>query len=155
MAASRGLTAKEIDALLAKPIVARLATVSPDGSPYVVPVWQQWDGKAMWIIPRERSAFVEHVRLEPRVCVSCADDGPGHSRVTIQGEAQIVEGPVGMSGKMLEIANEMARRHLGPDGPAYLAHTADRPRYLLKINPERITSWRGGEWHPRYFSPKP
>ena len=41
------LTKKEIKAFLAGPIVARIATVKPDGSPYVVPVWQHYDGKAI------------------------------------------------------------------------------------------------------------
>ncbi len=149
---ARGLTKEEIGELLAGPITARLATVTPEGAPYVVPIWQYWDGEAMWMIPRERSAFVEHIRQEPRVCVSCADEGPGHARVTIQGTAQIVEGPAKMTGRMLDIANDMVRRYMGPGGLKYLGNTADRPRYLIKIDPTRLTSWRGGEWHPRYFS---
>ena len=52
------LTKTQIDALLAGPINARLATVQPDGAPYVVPVWQYWDGTSMYIIPREKSRFV-------------------------------------------------------------------------------------------------
>ena len=51
---ARGLTREEIDRFLAAPVVARLATVRLDGSLYVVPVWQQWDGESMWIIPRAR-----------------------------------------------------------------------------------------------------
>ena len=68
------LTKAQIDALLAGPINARLATVKPDGAPYVVPVWQYWDGKSLYIIPREKSRFVAHIRHEARVAVSCADD---------------------------------------------------------------------------------
>ena len=145
-----GLTREEIDRFLATPVIARLATVKPDGSPYVAPVWQQWDGEAMYIIQRERSSFVGHIGHEPRVCVSCADDGPGHRRVLIEGVAEIVEGPVRMSGRMLEIAQGMATRYMGPDGPKYLGGTADRPRYLVKVRPVRVASWQGGEWHPRY-----
>jgi len=149
---ARGLTKDEMDRFLATPVVARLATVKPDGSPYVVPVWQQWDGESMWIIPRARSSFVGHIGHEPRVCVSCADDGSGHRRVLIEGVAEIVEGPVGMVGRMLEIAKEMAVRYMGPEGPSYLGATADRPRYLVRVRPVRVTSWQGGEWHPRYVA---
>jgi PPOX class probable F420-dependent enzyme len=150
MAKARGLKKEEIDRFLATPVIARLATVKADGAPYVVPVWQHWDGESMFIIPRERSSFVDHVRHEPRVCISCADDGPGHRRVLIEGVAEVVEGPVPMAGRTLEIAKEMAARYMGPDGPKYLGATADRPRYLLRVKPVSMRSWQGGEWHPRY-----
>lgn len=145
------LTSQEINELLAQPIIARIATVKPDGAPHVAPVWQQWDGEAMWVIPRSRSSWFENLRQEPRVCVSCADDNDSeHARVTIEGIAEIVEGPVGLVGRVKEIADEMAVRYMGPDGPMYAAKTADRLRYLIKVTPTKITSWRG-EWHPRYI----
>jgi PPOX class probable F420-dependent enzyme len=152
MPQARSLTKAEIDAFLATPIIARLATVRPDGAPYVVPVWQQWDGERMWVIPRAKSSFVENIRHEPRVCVSCADDiNPAHTRVTIEGRAEIVEGPTPLVGRTKEIADEMAVRYMGPDGPKYAERTADRLRCLVRITPEKITSWQGGEWHSRYI----
>lgn len=145
-----GLTSKQVDALLATPMIARLATVREGGAPYIVPVWQHWDGKAMYIIPRERSRFVEDIRRESRVAISCADDvDVGHSRVLIEGDAEIVEGPVPMEGRFLEIAREMAFRYGGEDGLEYLAGTIEKPRYLLRVTPRKITTWSAG-WHPRY-----
>jgi hypothetical protein len=26
-----------------------------------------------------------------------------------------------------------------------------RPRYLVRVQPEKITSWEGVEWHPKYL----
>ena len=145
-----GLTSEQVDALLATPVIARLATVREGGAPYIVPVWQHWDGEAMYIIPRERSRFVEDVRREPRVAVSCADDvDADHRRVLIEGDAEIIEGPVQLAGKALEIGREMAYRYAGDAGMEYLAGTMDKPRYLLRVTPRKITTWAGG-WHPRY-----
>ncbi len=145
-----GLTSEQVDALLATPVIARLATVREGGAPYIVPVWQHWDGDAMYIIPRERSRFVEDIRRESRVAISCADDvDADHPRVLIEGDAEIVEGPALMEGKSLEIAREMAYRYAGDAGLEYLAGTMDNPRYLLRVTPSKITSWAGG-WHPRY-----
>lgn len=145
-----GLTHDEVNELLATPVIARLATVKPDGAPYVVPVWQYWDGEAMYVIPRERSRFVEHLRTEPRVAVSCTDDvDPDHGRVLIEGTVEIVEGPALMSGRMLEIAEEMAERYGGQAGLEYLTGTMEKPRYLLRITPQKMTTWKIG-WHPRY-----
>lgn len=149
----QGLSQREIDVFLNGPVISRLATIKPDGSPYVVPVWHYWDGKNLWIIPREKSSFVENVRREPRVCVSTADDvDPAHTRVVIEGTCEIVEGPAPLQGRMLEMARDMALRYMGPDGPTYLGRTASRPRYLLKVTPGRMTSWSGNEWHPRYIA---
>ena len=75
---------------------------------------------------------------------------PEHTRVTVEGIAEVVEGPTPLTGKTKEVADEMAIRYIGPDGPAYASKTADRLRYLVKITPSKITSWRG-EWHPRYI----
>ncbi|MDA1278648.1 MAG: pyridoxamine 5'-phosphate oxidase family protein [Chloroflexi bacterium] len=145
------LSKQEVNEFLAQPIVARIGTVKSDGSPHVAAMWQQWDGEAMWVIPRSRSSWFENLKNEPRVCISCADDvNPEHTRVTIEGIASVVEGPTGLIGRVKEIADEMALRYMGPDGPAYAAKTAERLRYLVKVTPTTITSWCG-EWHPRYI----
>ena len=145
------LTKKEIKAFLAGPIVARIATVKPDGSPYVVPVWQYYDGKAIYIIPRMRSVFVQHIKAEPRICISCALDNAPSTRVILEGKAKIVEGPTIMKGRTLRIARQMAKRYLGERGPEYLEPTRDRPRYLIRMEPEKVTSWKGVEWAPKYL----
>ena len=142
------LTAEQVNGLLAGPVLARLATVKPDGAPYVVPVWQHWDGEAMYVIPRRMSRFVEHIRSESRVAVSCADD-LSSTRVLIEGTAEIVEGPARMAGRMLEIAQGMALRYSGEPGLAYIEATMDKPRYLVRITPLKMTTWTGG-WHSRY-----
>ena len=144
------LTSTEIDELLSRPIIARLATVTPAGTPYIAPLWQTWDGTGMHIIPRAKARFIEHIRANPAVAVSCADDiNPEHSRVLIEGRADSVEGPVVMAGETLAIAREMAQRYGGADGLKYLEGTLDKPRYRLRVVPTTITTWQGA-WHPRY-----
>ena len=150
-AAGGKLSPEEIDEFLAQPIIARIGIVKPDGAPHVAAMWQQWDGEAMWVILGSRSSWFVNLRQEPRVCILCADDiDPGHPRVTLEGLAEVVEGPIGLVGRTKEIADEMAIRYMSPDGPGYAAKTPDRLRYLVKITPVKITSWRG-EWHSRYI----
>lgn len=147
----RALTKQEIKAFLGGPIAARLATVKPDGSPYVVPIWQYFNGNAMYFIPRMRSAFVRNIQADPRVCVSCALDQAPSTRVILEGSAEILEGPVIMKGRTLRIARNMATRYAGKGGTEYLEMTRDRPRYLIKLVPVKITSWEGVEWAPKYL----
>lgn len=144
------LSSSEVSALLWTPIIARLATITPDNRPYVVPLWQYWDGHYLYVVPRSHSRFVDHIRSNNNVAVSCADDiDPSHRRLLIEGAAEIIEGPVLMSGRMLEIASEMAERYAGQAGLNYLDSTKNKPRYLVRIVASTITTW-AGSWHPRY-----
>ncbi|GAC1642602.1 MAG: hypothetical protein NVS4B2_32250 [Chloroflexota bacterium] len=150
------LTKEEMDAFLQQPVVARLATVDQDGAPNVAPVWQTWDGEAFWIVPREKSSFVKHLRHESRVCLSIALESTPYTRVTAHGTAAIVEGPVDSQGglsRWVEVARGMALRYLGEHGPEYLEPTMDRPRYLVKVTPQKIVTWDGVEWHDKYRMP--
>ena len=140
---------------LAEPWNARIATVDEHGWPYLTPVWYEFDPRArvFLVVGRERAAWVAHIRREPRVGFHVADDmHRPHWRVLVQGTAAIVEGPIAptASARIGKLTDELSLRYLGPQGPTYAARTADRPRVLIEIRPERLQSWSGGEWHPRY-----
>ena len=151
MGKNQKMTPQEVKDFLAGPIVARVATIDEDGLPYITPVWQEWDGEALWIVPRKQSAWVKHIKNNPNVSVSCAEDSGTYKRVLMRGKAEIVSGPEPMQGKCLEVANRMAVRFLGEHGPEYLVPTYDRPRYLIKIVPQSTVTWDGVEWHAKYM----
>ena len=64
-----GLTADEMNEFLQSAPLARLATLKPDGSPYVMPVWYQWDGEALYFVGRQRAKWCEHIKADGRVSV--------------------------------------------------------------------------------------
>jgi len=125
MGKNRKLTPAEVKEFLAKPMVARIATIDENGVPYVTPVWQEWDGEAFWIVPRERAGWIGHIKKNPNVGISCAEDSGTYKRITAQGKAEIVFGPAPMQGQCLDVANRMAVRFLGEHGPEYLVPTYD------------------------------
>lgn len=143
----RALTATEIGEFLAKPYTCRLATIREDGGPYIVPVWHEYDGEALYIVARERSEYVGHIRRDGRVAMSFVEEG---SQILILGQATIVEGPT-TEGKCMEVAFRMGQRYGGEGGTRYIQSTLNRPRYLIRIVPEKITSWTGGDWAPKYY----
>jgi nitroimidazol reductase NimA-like FMN-containing flavoprotein (pyridoxamine 5'-phosphate oxidase superfamily) len=150
MGKTRKLTPAEIKEFLAGPVVARIGTVDEDGVPYVTPVWQEWDGEYFWIIPRARAEWMKHIKKNPNVGFSCANDGGTFMRITAQGKAEIVFGPARMEGQCLDICNRMAVRYLGDNGPDYLVPTLNRPRYLVKIRPTKMITWDGIQWAKKY-----
>jgi len=150
MGKNKGMSPDEIREFLAGAVVARVATIDADGLPYITPVWQEWDGEALWLVPREKTAFVQHLKQNPNVAVSCAMDSGTYKRVLFRGKAEIVSGPAPMAGKCLEVAQRMSVRYLGEHGPEYLVPTMDRPRYLIKVVPTTTISWDGVEWAEKY-----
>lgn len=148
---SGGLTPDALDALLREAIVARLATIDDDGYPYVVPVWTEWDGTAMWLVARARSAYAAHLAARPKVALSVVRDGdPAETRALILGRAEVVAGPGPLAGEMEAVARRMARHYEGAEGERYIDASMSWPRILVRIVPERIRSWGDPDWHPRY-----
>ncbi len=154
-----GMTRDEMDEFLAGNALARLAVVKPDGSPYVIPVWYQWDGEAMWFVGRQRSAWCTYIENDGRVAVvvdmehSPPDEsGKGREipKVIMEGIAEVVEHP-NVGGKWVEIAEQMSYRYLGPNGPTYLTSTLNQPRWLIKMTPTNIKTWQGVGWARRYW----
>ncbi|GBC71352.1 hypothetical protein HRbin02_01133 [Candidatus Calditenuaceae archaeon HR02] len=150
MGKMRGLTKEELSQFLAKPYIARIATLKKDGSPYIVPAWFYYEEPYFYFVARAKSVWVEHIKNDPRVAVQISRDDPPYTRVLVEGLAEIVEGPI-VGGRWVEIANKMALRYLGERGPEYLTPTLNRPRYLIRVTPRSLVSWEGVEWHPRYI----
>ena len=145
----------ELVQFLTEPWNARVAVMGEDGWPYVTPVWYDYeaDRKTFVVVGRERAEWVRFVQQSPRVALHIADDvHVQHTRVLVQGMAEVVEGPIAPSAspRLWEITERMSLRYLGPKGPEYAKRTADRPRLMIRITPHRWRTWTGQEWHPRY-----
>lgn len=153
------LSSDEVEAFLASPALARFACLKPDGAPYVIPLWYQWDGEALWFVGRQRARWCEFVANDPRVCVviDAAHSPPDESgqtaeipKVFVEGRAEIAEKP-NIGGKWVGVAEEMSLRYLGPNGPTYLVPTLKQPRWLIKVIPEKVRTWQGVAWARRYW----
>jgi PPOX class probable F420-dependent enzyme len=156
------LKRKELEEFLAAPNIARVATVRKDGSPFVAPVWYDWDGESCYIVGRKRSSWVENIEHEPRVTVLIDRDESPNPKVTIEGRAEVIGR--GLE-DWVEIGKRMVKKYFGPEaGESYLQDSIDQPRVTIKITPTRITSWVDPalgllkekpylSWHPRYYEP--
>jgi PPOX class probable F420-dependent enzyme len=68
-----------------------LATVRPDGSPHLTPVWFVFEAGGFWIGTGAASAKVRNLRANPRVSV-CLQDG--NDPLVAEGRARVVPPPV-------------------------------------------------------------
>jgi PPOX class probable F420-dependent enzyme len=147
-----GLSEEELDELLRETIVGRLATIDAEGYPHIVPVWTYWDGRQVFLVARAKATYVENLRSRPRVALSIVRSDAADTRALIQGDAEIVDGPGPLEGRMLDIARDMAVRYEGPEGLDYIGESHDWPRVLVVITPRSVVTWGDPDWHPRYRS---
>jgi len=70
------LTDAELAAFLDEPWNGRIATITPEGWPYVAPVWYEFERarRAFLVEGRERAQWIAHIRVNPRVAFHVADD---------------------------------------------------------------------------------
>jgi nitroimidazol reductase NimA-like FMN-containing flavoprotein (pyridoxamine 5'-phosphate oxidase superfamily) len=56
-----------IEAILAEPVLARLATSNPKTmQPHVVPVWFLWDGEFIWVSSFVNTRKISELKNNPR-----------------------------------------------------------------------------------------
>jgi len=147
------LTPDEVDELLRRPLLARLATIGADGFPSIAPVWHEWDGAALWLVLRAAGRLVDDIRRDARVGLSIVDDADPDRRVQIRGRATIVEGPGPLQGQALELSRRMAERYEGSSGLEYVERSTSWPRVLVRVDPLQLVTWGSPDWHHRYKLP--
>jgi DNA-binding IclR family transcriptional regulator len=127
------LASEEVTRFLQGPWTARLACLRPDGRPHVIPVWQEWDGQAFYVVAWQGSQWAEFVLQNPEVSLIVDEPWPPLRRVAARGRASLVE-PGFDLGPLLQ---RLARRYLGQDAPPAPIHRT------FRIQPETLKGWQG------------
>lgn len=127
--------------------ILKLATLTPDGWPYIVPVWYIYDGNDFTILARPKNRWVAYIESDSRVSLCIDTVEAPYTRVLIKGKAEIVDP------QWIGPWKDLAIRYLGSEaGQTYYEETKMIPRVNIRITPQEITTWGGGGWHPRYSS---
>ncbi|WP_322819565.1 pyridoxamine 5'-phosphate oxidase family protein [Tepidiforma sp.] len=158
------LTPDERDRFLQQPgILCRIATVDAQGAPHVAPVWFIYEDGAIYITPRATSAWLDHIRHEPRVALTIDDQQAPYQKVVIEGIAEVVRQP-GDDAAWRDLYRRIATRYVPPEAAEqYIQETIDQPRALIRVplTGARVRTWRmplrgepyRGIWHQRYYLP--
>jgi len=126
-----------MESFLSEKNLARVATVRPDGTPHVTPVWYIWENNELLIPIMKGSIKESNIRQNSKVATTIDSDTSPHRAVIIEGTARI-EGE--LSG---EIEMRFYRRYLkSEDIERYIEYVhATSETLLIRIRPQRITSW--------------
>ena len=133
------MTPEGIDAFLAEPRIAHLATVDADGRPRVRPVWYLWREGALWITTRQRVRHTgRDLRTSPSVAVSIASEERPYRAVVVHGRPEVLP-------KDRDALAAVATRYGKAQARAFVEEAmAQHDRVILKIVPDELISWDYG-----------
>jgi PPOX class probable F420-dependent enzyme len=122
--------------LFEKRAFAHLATLMPDGSPQVTPVWVDYDGEYVLVntaLRRQKWRNVRrNVRRNPQVALAISD--PDNPYRFLQVRGVVVE----MTREGAEVhIDRMQKKYHGND--VYPNHSPDSPRVILKIRADHVS----------------
>ncbi len=121
----------EIRALLDRPNFAHLATLMPDGSPQVAPIWVGREGDRILVGTGERTLKAKNARRDPRVGLSIIDFNDPYSEAQIRGRV-VEHRPDGNLVGMDVISRKYTGKEFpwrNPQGRVILVIEVDRARY--------------------------
>ena len=127
-----GIPPKFLD-LVQKKAFAQLATLMPDGSPQVTPVWVDRDGDAILVNTAKGRQKDKNIKRDPRVSVTLIDPDNPYRYLEIRGR---VVATTEQGAK--DHIDKMAKKYLGVDKYPYAQ--PGEVRMLLRIEPERVST---------------
>jgi PPOX class probable F420-dependent enzyme len=117
--------------LLQKKAFANIATVNPDGSPQVTPVWFDVDGEDIRINTARGRVKDRNLRRNSAVALSVMDPDNPYRYVQVRGRVNEVT----ESGADAHI-DSLAKKYMGVDKYPY--RRPGEVRVIFKIRPERV-----------------
>jgi PPOX class probable F420-dependent enzyme len=110
---------------------AFLATIMPDGSPHVAPVWIDREGDTILVNTAIGRKKQKNTTREPRVSLSIADQSNMYDKIVIHGRVTSQT----LKGADVHI-DKLAKKYIGKD--KYPWRAAGEKRVILKIQPTRV-----------------
>ena len=118
--------------LLRKPAFAHLATLLPDGSPHVTPMWVDYDGEYFLFNTARGRQKDRNMQRDPHVAFEITDPTNPYRYLLVRGRVEEIteEGAA-------ESIDRLAKKYKGMD--RYDGWQPGMVRVIYKIRPERIT----------------
>ena len=116
---------------------AKLAVVTKNGSPHVVPVWVALDGDDVVFMTSADTIKGKALLRDPRVSLCFDDDRPPFSFVTIAGTVTLSTEP----DDLLHWGTLIGGRYMGAEqAEAFGKRNAVPPEMVVRVTPERVVA---------------
>ncbi|WP_419996054.1 PPOX class F420-dependent oxidoreductase [Streptomyces boninensis] len=124
---------EELKKLLDSPVFVTIATVQPDGSPQLSPVWVKRDGDDLLISTTRERRKELNLRRDPRVSVMLQPFDAPYTYAEIRGTATMTED----GGQ--ELIDELAEKYTGKSYVEWNPGSVDEaPRVVVRITPRKV-----------------
>ncbi|MGB8198064.1 MAG: PPOX class F420-dependent oxidoreductase [Acidimicrobiales bacterium] len=120
-------------AIIAKKVLAHVASLDPDGGPNVSPVWVELDGDDLVINTALGRAKARNFASDERVAVSMIDPDNDRTDITLRGTV-VGFTTIGAD----EVVDRLAKKYLGVE--TYPFRREGEVRVTVRIRPDRISS---------------
>jgi PPOX class probable F420-dependent enzyme len=127
----------EVEAFLARPNPAIVATLRPDGSPHTVPTWYDWeDGRVLLNMDSSRLRL-RFLRRDPRAALTVIEDGNWYRHVSLIGRVVSIQDDADLAD-----IDRLARRYTGNE-----FRRRESKRVSAWLEPDRWHGWSdAGPW---------
>lgn len=118
-------------ALIQRPVLASLATIFPNGSPQITPLWIDLDGDDVLFNTSEHRVKARNLRRDPQVAVSVIDPDDFYNVVAFRGTVidMTHEGAV-------EHLNALSQKYLGKD---FQGNLEGQVRVIVRVRTDHIS----------------
>ncbi len=144
------LTPEERDAFLRQTRTIVLCTVDQRGYPHSVAMWYVMDGGCWWMTTYAKSQKAMNIRRNPKVALM-AESGDTYETlkgVLIRGRAELISDVDACVSVLTRVHAKMSGSM--PEGVEDVLKAQARKRVVIKVIPERISSWDHSKLGGRY-----
>ena len=128
----------DVDAFLARPNPAIVATLGSDGSPHTAATWYDWDDGRVLLNMDESRVRLAYLRRDPRAALTVLDGDNWYRHVSLIGRVVSIEDDADLAD-----IDRLARRYTGKE-----YRRRHRKRVSAWLEPQRWHGWSGGEAWP-------
>ncbi|MFL5959118.1 MAG: TIGR03618 family F420-dependent PPOX class oxidoreductase [Gaiellaceae bacterium] len=121
----------EVDAFLARPNPAVVATVSPSGAPHTAATWYDWEHARVLLNMDESRLRLRYLRRNPAVALTVLAADSWYRQATLLGRVVSIE-----EDPELTDIDRLSLRYTGKP-----FHSRDARRVSAWMEPERWSSW--------------
>ena len=126
------LTPEALGDLLARPLVAVLATSRADGRVLLSPVWHRWRDGGFDVTTAANDVKVRHLRRDARAGIVVYEHVPPYRGIEVRADARLEDAG--------DAVRAIAIRYLGErDGAAYADSSGDDT--LIRLEPGVLRAW--------------
>ena len=133
------MSKEEVRRFLEEPRIARTASNSPDGFPYLVATWYLYEDDKLFFFCGRAAPRGKELQNDARMSFLIDDDHYPYRQVTIQGSGEVEE----TESKAGEYIERICVRYLGPDGGLRYSESLKQSinPVLVKVEVSKLFSW--------------